>query len=81
MSRFFLFDIVLFLVPFVIFAIYLFVAERNPFQRASWERKDVIWLCVAGVMVIVVITVFVAPNAGMQLFGRNEAGEAASKLP
>ena len=81
MSRFILFDVVLFLIPFALYAAYLFVAARNPFDLSSWDKKHIVWLGLAGALIFALMVGVVSPNAGRQLFGRNEAGEAASQRP
>ncbi|MBX9619626.1 MAG: hypothetical protein K2X10_10800 [Hyphomicrobiales bacterium] len=81
MSSVVLFNVVLFLIPFALYAVYLFVAARNPFLLSSWDRKRMVWLGVAGVLIIAVMVGVIGPNVGRQLFGRNEAGEAASQRP
>ena len=78
MSRFFLIDILLFLTPFAAYALYLYVSERNPFDVSSWDRKRLVILAGAGLALVGVLVGLVGENAGRQLIGRNEAGEAAN---
>lgn len=77
MIRFFLLDVLLFLTPFALYAIYLFVSERNPFQLSSWHQRQLIILSATGILLVMVLFGLVGENAGRQLFGRNEAGDAA----
>ncbi|MDJ1159326.1 DUF6111 family protein [Chelatococcus sp. SYSU_G07232] len=45
-------ELVLFLAPFVIFALYLVLRRRNPFAKAHWNGQ-VPWLAIAGLLVVI----------------------------
>lgn len=53
MTRAILQELVLFLLPFVAFAIYLLIRRRNPLLWSSWSAQSV-WLVIAGLAVVVV---------------------------
>ncbi|HZH52930.1 MAG TPA: DUF6111 family protein [Microvirga sp.] len=53
MTRAIIQELVLFLVPFVAFAIYLLIRRRNPLLWSSWSAQSV-WLVIAGLAVVVV---------------------------
>jgi hypothetical protein len=65
MSRAFFEGLVLFLAPFLLFAIYLGLRRRNPFTRHAWDG-NVPWLVLAGLLVVIagiVYTGFVAERS------------------
>lgn len=45
-------ELVLFLAPFALFAVYLALRRRNPFTRAPWEGH-VSWLVIAGLLLAI----------------------------
>lgn len=53
MTRAILQEAVLFLLPFVAFAIYLIVRRRNPLAWSSWSDQSV-WLIIAGLACVIV---------------------------
>jgi hypothetical protein len=56
MTRAIIQELVLFLLPFVGFAIYLMIRRRNPLAWSSWSNESV-WLVIAG-LTFVVISLF-----------------------
>ena len=58
MTRAIIQELVLFLLPFIGFAIYLMVRRRNPLAWSSWSKQSV-WLTIAG-LAIVVVSLFAA---------------------
>lgn len=44
--------LVLFLSPFVLFAIYLYLRQRNPWTREAWDGH-VPWLVLAGLLIAI----------------------------
>jgi heme/copper-type cytochrome/quinol oxidase subunit 1 len=53
MTRAILQELVLFLLPFVAFALYLVVRRRNPLLWSSWSAQSV-WLVIAGLICVVI---------------------------
>jgi hypothetical protein len=53
MTRAILQESVLFLLPFVAFAIYLMIRRRNPLAWSSWSDQSV-WLVIAGLACVIV---------------------------
>jgi hypothetical protein len=50
MSRAIIEEILLFLIPFALFAVWLAVRRRSPFRRVHWDGH-VSWLLIAGMAV------------------------------
>lgn len=71
MARNLLIGLAFFLAPFVLYALYLVIARRNPFTGASWSIGALAGLSLAGLFLSVVLFGVVAQNAGIQLSGRN----------
>jgi len=46
-------ELLLFLLPFVLFAIYLIILRRNPLVWSHWSSQSV-WLTIAGLAIVVV---------------------------
>jgi hypothetical protein len=60
MLRFVAFDAVLFLLPFVAYALWLVVTRRTLTNVADWQVKTIGYLALAGaVLVILILVVFV----------------------
>ena len=53
MTRAILQELVLFLLPFVAFALYLVIRRRNPLLWSSWSDQSV-WLVIAGLACVVI---------------------------
>jgi hypothetical protein len=53
MTRLLLSEALLFASPFLLFAAYLALRRRNPFQMAAWEGS-ISWLAIAGLVAAVV---------------------------
>lgn len=43
-------NIALFFLPFLLYFVFLHLKERNPFLKEHWERRPVIWLGLAGIV-------------------------------
>lgn len=52
MTRAFLQGLVLFLLPFVLFAAYLVIRRRNALVWSSWSNQS-LWLAIAGLAMVV----------------------------
>ncbi|HYF55601.1 MAG TPA: DUF6111 family protein [Salinarimonas sp.] len=52
MTRVILGEALLFLAPFLLFAVYVALRRRNPFQVAAWEGS-ISWLALAGLAVAI----------------------------
>lgn len=60
MVRFVAFDLILFALPFAIYALYLFITRRHVGTAADWEVRTLAWLSLAGaVLLIATIVVFI----------------------
>ena len=53
MTRAVLQELLLFLLPFVLFALYLLLRRRNPLVWSHWSDQS-LWLAIAGLSVVVV---------------------------
>jgi cytochrome bd-type quinol oxidase subunit 2 len=53
MTRAVIQELLLFLLPFVLFAIYLVILRRNPLVWSHWSKQSV-WLAIAGLAFVVV---------------------------
>ena len=62
MTRTVITEILLFLVPFALFALFLVARRRNPFARASWEGQ-VSWLTLAGLALAIAALVYMGATA------------------
>ncbi|MES2906554.1 MAG: DUF6111 family protein [Pseudomonadota bacterium] len=70
MFRRFFIEILLFLLPFALYAVYLALRRINPFTGKSWRWKELLWLSLAGFILSVVVFGTLADMAGTQLSGR-----------
>ena len=52
MTRAFLQGLVLFLLPFVLFAVYLVIRRRNALAWSSWSSQS-LWLAIAGLTMVI----------------------------
>ncbi|MCB8821616.1 DUF6111 family protein [Microvirga rosea] len=52
MTRAFLDELLLFLLPFAVFALYLVILRRNPLAWASWNAH-VSWVGIAGLILVI----------------------------
>ena len=52
MTRVFFGEMLYFLLPFAVFAIYLLILRRNPLLFSSWSREAV-WLVIAGLACVI----------------------------
>jgi len=75
MIRNVLISLLLFLVPFILYALYLVLKASNPFDRSSWPARHVGALAVTGVLVSGVLFGLVWSNSGLQISGRNPEAE------
>jgi hypothetical protein len=44
-------EALLFLIPFAVFALFLVLRRRNPFQLAAWDAST-LWLVIAGLICV-----------------------------
>jgi hypothetical protein len=65
MTRAIIQEALLFLLPFVAFAVYLIIRRRNPLAWSSWSDQSV-WLVIAGLAVVVVSLIVTGITAGRQ---------------
>jgi energy-coupling factor transporter transmembrane protein EcfT len=75
MIRTFLIGFLVFLVPFFLYALALFVARKNPLTGASWRALDVAVLTVVGLVLSVGLFALGFNFSGGQISGRNTAGQ------
>jgi len=47
------FQLLVFLLPFLVYAFYLYFAGTDPMNRESWSRNAVYWLAVTGLVLTV----------------------------
>ena len=55
-------ELLLFVLPFVAFAIYLIVRRRNPLAWSSWSDQS-IWLVIAGLAIVIVSLISLGLNS------------------
>ncbi|MBM6592797.1 DUF6111 family protein [Microvirga pudoricolor] len=55
-------ELLFFLLPFVVFALYLLVLRRNPFLFEHWSRSS-LWLAVAGLVCVILAFVVAGTRA------------------
>ncbi len=55
-------EALLFFLPFALFALYLVLRRRNPFQVASWSGQ-VSWLVIAGLACAILALIFTGVTA------------------
>ena len=79
MFRLILTRLLLFLLPFAVYAFWLLLRRENPFTGKTWRWREVAWLSLAGFLLSVVVFGMIAENAGVKLSGRNHP--AGSKAP
>ncbi|MDE2363330.1 MAG: hypothetical protein KGM42_11680 [Hyphomicrobiales bacterium] len=72
MWRAFVEPLVLFLAPFVLYALYLLALRRNPAATAHWQGGPSLWLTIAGLVVAV---------AGMLVFGLTARRQLGAYTP
>jgi hypothetical protein len=66
MIRVVLEQVLLFLLPFALFAAYLVVRRRNPFALSTWS-KQTFWLVVAGLACVIGALLFTGITADRQI--------------
>lgn len=71
MTRVLLAEALLFLVPFLLFGLYLALRRRNPFHVAAWEGS-ISWLALAGLAAAV---------AGFVILGILSDGQQGAYVP
>lgn len=79
MIRLIALDVVLFLAPFAIYAIYLYATQKSVGGSDEWTLKVIGWLALAGaVLVVIVLLVFMhfdaAPPGGRYVPAHMENG-------
>jgi hypothetical protein len=73
MPRLVLIQILLFLLPFAVYAVFLVIKRQNPFTGVAWRLRDVIGLSIAGFLLSVVLFGTLSHYAGGQISGRAES--------
>lgn len=68
MTRAIIQEALLFLLPFVAFAIYLVVRRRDPLAWSSWSKQSV-WLVIGGLAIVVVSLITTGIMADRQTGG------------
>lgn len=64
MARPVLIELLLFLVPFAVFAIYLFATRGAVFDADAWTLRILVWLTAAAVAIVIVSLVVLAQFSG-----------------
>ena len=59
-------EFLLFILPFAVFAAWLIIRRRNPFDIEHW-RAHVFWLCVTGLMFAILSLVYAGVTAPRNL--------------
>jgi hypothetical protein len=57
-------EIVLFLTPFAIYAIFLFATRAQVFERASWAPRTLVWLTGAALTLMIVSFILLSQFSG-----------------
>jgi uncharacterized membrane protein YiaA len=73
--------ILLFFLPFVLYAVYLWLTNRNPADKDHWTTKGLVLLTLAGLFVAVVMFGLAGAFTGQQISGRNAEGIQADTPP
>ena len=66
MTRVLIEELLFFLLPFALFAIWLLIRRKSPLNRAHWDGQ-VSWIVLAGLALVLgtlLITAFIAPRGG-----------------
>ena len=77
MTRVFVEELLLFLLPFALFALWLLLARKSPLARAHWSGQ-VPWIVVAGLLRVVatlLYTGFTAPRGKAYVPAHMEDGQ------
>jgi hypothetical protein len=65
MARLVAFDVLAFLLPFALYAIWLLATRRNLRSASEWPLRTVAWLALAGAVVLLLaIAVFIHLDSG-----------------
>ena len=57
-------EIVLFLTPFALYAIFLFATKAEVFERASWTPRILVWLTGAALALLIVSFILLSQFSG-----------------
>lgn len=79
MPRLVLTQILLFLLPFAVYAVFLMLKRENPFTHKAWRMRDVVWLGMLGFLLSVVLFGMLGHYAGGQISGRAQPVESKQK--
>jgi hypothetical protein len=66
MTRVLIEELLFFLLPFALFAIWLLIRRKSPLKRAHWDGQ-VSWIVLAGLVLTLatlLVTAFIAPRGG-----------------
>ena len=71
MIRTFLFELALFLLPFGLYVVWLWVRRKNPFTGESWTWFELASLTLVGLFLSVVLFGYGWRHSGERISGRN----------
>ena len=71
MTRVLALQLILYLLPFALYACWHALSRGNPLTGAAWRLREVVLLTIAGLVLSVGLFSVVSNNAGAKLFGRN----------
>lgn len=78
MTRVLIEELLLFLLPFALFAIWLLIRRKSPLNRAHWDGQ-VSWIVLVGLLLALgtlLVTAFIAPRgSGAYVPARMENGQ------
>jgi hypothetical protein len=63
--------VLLFFLPFLMFAVYLWLTNRNPADSTHWTTRGLVSLSSAGLVIAVLMFWLAGSYSGLQLSGRN----------
>jgi hypothetical protein len=64
MARVIALELLLFLLPFVIYGFYLYFTRLDPLKRESWEHSPIYWLVIGGLLLTIAGFVLTATFTG-----------------
>ncbi len=71
--------VLLFFLPFILYAVYLWVTNRKPTDREHWTARHLGLLTAAGLAIAVLIAGYAGSHTGLQLSGRNAEADRAEQ--
>jgi hypothetical protein len=64
MARIILLELVLFLLPFIGYAFYLYFSRIDPMKRQSWVDSPIYWMAIGGLLLMIAGFVLTATFSG-----------------